>query len=137
MILGIGLDLCETSRLERAMERRAFVNRVFSPAEVATCEARRDHLLCFAARFAAKEAYFKAIGTGWGRGIGWLDVEVESEGSGPPHLLVSGEALRVSRSLGVKTVHLSLTHAGTYAAAMVVIEGSRARKGRMKSGSRN
>lgn len=128
MILGIGLDLCETHRLKRAMTRRAFVQRVFSPAEVSACTGRRDRLLCYAARFAAKEAYFKAIGTGWGQGVGWLDVEVESDGNGPPRLLVSGEARRVSRALGVKAVHLSLTHTGDYAAAMVVIEGPSPKK---------
>ncbi len=123
MILGIGLDLCETHRLKRAMARSTFVNRVFSPAEVSACKGRRDRLLCYAARFAAKEAYFKAIGTGWGRGVGWLDVEVASDGRGPPRLLVSGEARRLSRALGVKRTQLSLTHTGAYAAAVVVIEG--------------
>jgi len=123
MILGIGLDLCETRRLKRAMARTAFVQRVFSPAEVAACKGRRDRLLCYAARFAAKEAYFKAIGTGWGRGVSWLDVEVTSDGNGPPRLLVKGEARRVSRALGVKAVHLSLTHTGNYGAAVIVIEG--------------
>lgn len=130
MILGIGLDLCETGRLQRAMTRAAFVKRVFSPAEIASCEGRRDRLLCYAARFAAKEAYFKAIGTGWGRGVTWLDVEVASDGEGPPRLLVSGEAQRVARALGVSAAHLSLTHSGAYAAAMVVLEGPRRRKGR-------
>jgi holo-[acyl-carrier protein] synthase len=124
MILGIGLDLCETGRLQRAMARAAFVRRVFAPAEIASCDRRRDRLLCYAARFAAKEAYFKAIGTGWGRGVTWLDVEVASDGKGPPRLLISGEARRVARALGVKTAHLSLTHSGGYAAAMVVIEGA-------------
>ena len=133
MILGIGLDLCETHRLKRAMARPAFVKRVFSPAEVSVCKGRRDRLLCYAARFAAKEAYFKAIGTGWGNGVGWLDVEVTSDGSGPPRLLVSGGARRVARSLGVKKVHLSLTHTGDYAAAMVVIEGPGRRKGSSNS----
>jgi len=128
MILGIGLDLCDTRRLKRAMTRTTFVKRVFSPAEVSACKGRRDGLLRYAARFAAKEAYFKAIGTGWGQGVGWLDVEVESDGTGPPRLLVSGEAHRVSRALGVRTVHLSLTHTGDYAAAMVVIEGAPPRK---------
>ena len=136
MILGIGLDLCETRRLKRAMTRSTFVKRVFSPAEVSACEGRRDRLLCYAARFAAKEAYFKAIGTGWGQGVGWLDIEVASDGSGPPRLLVTGEAGRVSRALGVKTVHLSLTHTGAYAAAMVVIEGPGPRKRGAKARSR-
>jgi holo-[acyl-carrier protein] synthase len=136
MILGIGLDLCETRRLKRAMARSAFVRRVFSPAEIAACQSRRDGILRYAARFAAKEAYFKAIGTGWGRGVGWLDVEVASDGSGPPRLLVSGEARRLSRALGVKRTHLSLTHTGVYAAAVVVIEGPGPRKHAAKGRSR-
>jgi holo-[acyl-carrier protein] synthase len=137
MILGIGLDLCETRRLKRAMAHSAFVNRVFSPAEIAACRGRRDGMLRYAARFAAKEAYFKAIGTGWSRGVGWHDVEVTSDGSGPPSLLVSGEARRIARALGAKHTHLSLTHTGTYAAAMVVIEGSGPRKKPAKDPSRS
>ncbi len=136
MILGIGLDLCETRRLKRAMARSSFVRRVFSPAEIAACQGRQDGVLRYAARFAAKEAYFKAIGTGWGRGVGWLDVEVESDGNGPPRLLVSGEARRLSRALGVKRTHLSLTHTGAYAAAVVVIEGQGPRKRKAKGRSR-
>jgi holo-[acyl-carrier protein] synthase len=136
MILGIGLDLCETRRLKRAMAHSAFVNRVFSPAEIAACRGRRDGMLRYAARFAAKEAYFKAIGTGWSRGVGWHDVEVASDGDSPPRLLVSGEARRIARDLGVKHTHLSLTHTGAYAAAVVVIEGPGPRKRTTRGRSR-
>ena len=127
MILGIGLDLCDAQRFKRALARRGFVRRVFTEEEIAQCSGRRYRHLHLAARFAAKEAYMKAIGTGWGKGVGWHDVAVDSGGASPPTMKISGGARRHSRSLGVRRIHVSMTHSGGYAAAMIVLEGVRGR----------
>jgi len=123
MILGIGLDLCEVERLRKAMARSGFRARVFDDAEVEECERRARRHLHYAARFAAKEACFKAFGTGWGSGVGWREVTVRSDGRRPPMLSFQGGAARKARSLGVTRAHLSLTHEGGYAAAVVILEG--------------
>src|SRR5437667_12776361 len=123
MILGLGLDVCDVKRLRRAMARSGFVRRVFEEGEVRDCERRVHRHLHYAARFAAKEAYFKALGTGWGRGVAWRDVAVRSDGRRPPTLLIEGAAARLARARGVTRCHLSLSHSGDYAAAVVVLEG--------------
>jgi holo-[acyl-carrier protein] synthase len=127
MILGIGLDICDAKRLKRAMLRPGFGARVFDETERRQCQRRARCHLHYAARFAAKEAYFKAIGTGWNRGVTWQDVGVRSDGASPPTVEVSGVARRLSRELGVSRVHLSLSHSGDYAVAVVVLEGRPAR----------
>lgn len=134
-IVGVGVDLCEIGRLRRAMGRAGFRRRVFSDTEARDCRGRAHPEIHFAARFAAKEAYFKALGTGWSGGIGWRDVSVRSRRAGAPSLRVGGAAARASKALGVTRSHLSLSHAGDYAVAVVVLEadgptGARVRRGR-------
>jgi holo-[acyl-carrier protein] synthase len=136
MIVGVGLDLCDAKRLRRAMERPGFAERVFDAIEIRDCEARPQGYLRFAARFAAKEAFFKALGTGWGQGVGWKEVAVRSDGAGPPTLEVTGVARRKAAALGTRRTHLSLSHSGDYAVAVVVLEGGvRARKTGPRRGS--
>lgn len=125
MILGIGIDLCDTRRLRRALLRPGFKERVFGESEIRDCEARARPERHYAARFAAKEACFKALGSGWGQGVAWRDVLVSSDGRRPPRLTLTGGAGRRARALGATRAHLSLTHEGDYAAAVVVIEGRR------------
>jgi holo-[acyl-carrier protein] synthase len=127
MILGVGLDVCDVRRLRRALARAGFRERVFDDEEVRYCEGRARSDLHYSARFAAKEAFFKAIGTGWGKGVGWRDVAVRGNGDEPPVLRISGAAARHARDLGVIRSHLSLSHSGDYAAAVVVLEGRRGR----------
>ena len=127
MILGVGLDLCDTNRMRRALARPGFLTRVFDPAEIRECDRRARRHVHYAARFAAKEAYFKALGTGWGQGVGWKEVAVRSRGDHLPTLLVRGTARRLARALGVRQAHLSLSHCGDYAVAVVVFEGPRSR----------
>ena len=124
MILGVGLDLVEIERLEHALERhgRRFEERVFTPREREDCRGRADRLLRLAARFAAKEACLKALGTGWSQGLAFGQVEVVNEPGGRPVLRLSGEAARRAESLGVQRMHLSLTHQPTHAAAVVILE---------------
>ncbi len=124
MIAGIGVDVVEIGRLRRVMERQAerFANRVFTPAEQEYCRQHRDPAPSFAARFAAKEAAFKALGTGWAKGVTWLDVEVCRVKNEAPVLLLSGEAQRRAAIAGIRTMHLSLSHSDAVAIAMVVFE---------------
>lgn len=125
MIIGVGTDLVEVRRVAAVLARhgeRAHA-RLFTPAEVARCGKSRAPDESFAARFAAKEAFFKAIGTGWGRGGCWNEVEVVSGPAGAPSLRLSGTAARAAAERGVRRMHLSLTHTAELAAAYVVLEG--------------
>ncbi len=124
MIIGTGVDLVEIERLRKVLEKLKdrFVHRVFTAQEQQYCSAHRDPAPHFAARFAAKEALFKALGTGWARGVTWLDVEVRRERQDAPILRLSGEALRLSESMGAHKIHLSLSHSDQWAIAMVILE---------------
>ncbi len=126
MIVGIGIDLVEVARIRDAARRHGarFLARVFSSAEqrdVNVAPPRRWEML--AARFAAKEACLKALGTGWAEGLALSQVEVVRTGSGRPELRLGGAAARRAASLGVRRAHVSLTHQRSTAAAMVVLEG--------------
>lgn len=125
MIVGVGMDLVQIQRVHELLERKGerALARLFTPAEVARCRGGRSPRESFAARFAAKEAFFKALGTGWGRGGSWTEVEVVSAPSGAPSLRLHGAAAALAEAAGVKRVHLSLTHTDELAAAYVVLEG--------------
>lgn len=125
MILGIGIDLVEIARIERAVRRHGsrFLARIFTEAELAFCKARKRSGQHLAARFAAKEAALKALGTGATRGVRLRDIEVTSSQAGRPELRLAGGAARVAGDLGVGASHLSLTHSETHAAAVVILEG--------------
>jgi holo-[acyl-carrier protein] synthase len=124
MILGTGIDITEVPRIEQAIERfgERFVNRVFTAREIAYCRSKKNSIERFAARFAAKEAGMKAIGTGLRMGVTWHDVEVAREPGGRPTLLYHGQAAEFARKLGVKRVALSLTHTESLAMAQVILE---------------
>ncbi len=125
MILGLGVDIAEVSRIKAAVERygERFLNRVFTPVEIAYCRSRRNSCERFAARFAAKEAAMKALGTGLRRGITWRNMEVANQKGGKPSLKLSGRALEVFHSMGGSNIVLSITHTRTIALAEVMIEG--------------
>jgi holo-[acyl-carrier protein] synthase len=125
MILGIGIDLVDIPRLERVLARhegRAH-QRLFTPGEMQYCNEAARPGESYAARFAAKEAFFKAVRTGWGQGVTWTEVEVLSSPEGAPALRLHGGARRRADALGVRTLHLSLTHTGDTAGAFLVLEG--------------
>ena len=124
MIVGLGVDITEISRIEAAIERRgqAFLQRIFTPSEIAYCQRHRSCAERFAGRFAAKEAAMKALGTGWSHGVRWVDIEVARETSGKPTLKLSGAALSIADRLGVKHIALSITHDGNTALAQVIFE---------------
>ncbi len=126
MILGIGTDLCRITRVEASLERygERFERRVFTEGERAYCHERpKTTANHFAGRFAAKEATFKALGTGISMGMRWKDVEVVRRPGGPPRLLLGGEARARADRMGVVGMHLSLTHDADLALAVVVLEG--------------
>lgn len=124
MVTGIGLDLVEVERIRAFHERHGGrgIRRLFTAGEVDYCTGLADPAPSLAARFAAKEAFFKAVGTGFGAGGGWLEVEVERDGRGAPSLVIHGRALRTLEQAGARVSHLSLTHTARTAAAVVVLE---------------
>lgn len=124
MILGTGIDLAEVERIRAAIERygERFLHRVYTPHEIAYVERKANRYERFAARFAAKEAGMKAIGTGWRGGITWHDFEVANEPSGRPTLRLSGRAAQVAAALGVRRISLSLTHTAQLGMAFVIVE---------------
>lgn len=126
MIVGIGIDQVEVDRMEGLLSRRPerAAERLFTAEERGTCGRRIRPAECFAARFAAKEAFLKALGTGLGRGVSWHEVEVSvPDGGGRPRLRLSGTAARRLREAGGGSVHVSFTHEAGAATAMVVLEG--------------
>jgi holo-[acyl-carrier protein] synthase len=124
MIVGIGVDIAETARIAQALERHGdrFSRRIFTPREIEYCERFKNKAERYAARFAAKEAAFKALGTGWRNGIRWLDVEVTNLPSGKPELRLEGQAREVGRRLSVSRASLSISHTDHYAIAQVIFE---------------
>jgi len=139
-IAGIGVDLCEIDRIERALAARhgaRFRARVFTEGEQAYCEARRrGRFESYAARFAAKEAVMKVLGTGWSRGVGWRDVEVVRERGSPPALRLHGQAAVLARRLGMAHWLLTITHGRTTAIAWVLAERGRVSGGRQSPAGR-
>jgi holo-[acyl-carrier protein] synthase len=125
MILGLGIDLIETSRIETSWKRfgERFLARIFLPAEVEYCLGMKFPARHLAARFAAKEAASKAFGTGIGKQLGWKDVEVRRHPGGQPYLVFHGAGERLLRERGATRSHLSLTHHESAAAAVAVLEG--------------
>jgi holo-[acyl-carrier protein] synthase len=124
MVLGTGLDLVNNSRFQQFVERRGErgLRRLFTDGELEYCLTHADPTPSLAARFAAKEAFFKALGTGMGAGGIWRDVEVVRLASGRPRLMLHGRAAATAHELQVRTIHLSLTHTRQTAAAFVVLE---------------
>ncbi len=124
MIVGLGVDMTEVDRIEAAIARhgRPFLERLFTPSEIAYCEKHRHSAERFAGRFAAKEAAMKALGTGWAQGVRWLDIEVVREPSGKPTLKLSGATRSIAERLGVKHIAVTITHDGNTALAQVIFE---------------
>ena len=125
MVVGIGLDLVEIGRISHVLATRGarFEARVFTRDEVRDCDARVDRVRALAARFAAKEACLKALGTGMTEGLALRQVEVVRSPNGRPDLRLSGAARARAEALGVRRMHVTLTHQDTVAGAVVVLEG--------------
>ena len=125
MIIGIGTDIVSISRIERVVERfgERFIKRVFTDDEYCDCKDKKEQASHLAARFAAKEAVLKALGTGISKGIGFADVEVTREKGERPKIRLYGKARETAGSLGCKNIHLTLSHEEGFALAFAVIEG--------------
>jgi len=125
MIVAIGIDLVEVDRIAEVFTRRGdrFRERVFTEREIDYCEKRASRFASYAARFAAKEAMMKALGTGWTDGIGWRDVEIVGLSNGRPIVELHVRALERMREIGAAKSHISLTHSGNFAIAQAVLEG--------------
>lgn len=125
MIVGVGVDQVEVARMEGLLTRQPerARKRLFTAGERARCEDRNPPWECYAARFAAKEAFLKALGTGLGAGTAWREVEVVTDEDGCPRLEPAGTARRRMEEAGGRRAHLSLTHEAGVATAFVVVEG--------------
>ena len=126
MIVGMGVDIAEVPRIQSAIERHGepFLRRVFTPGERSYCEQFKNKYERYAARFAAKEAAMKALGTGWRRGVRWVDFEVVRETGGRPTIALHGEAAKIASQMGVQRVSLSITHTESQALAHVIFESA-------------
>lgn len=124
MIIGTGVDIVEIERFRKAIDRSGdrFITRVFTPAEQQYCSSHRDPVPHYAVRFAAKEAAFKALGTGWAKGVTWCDVEVRREKPEAPSIVLSGEAQRRFQTMGARRAHVTLSHSDNWAVAFVILE---------------
>jgi holo-[acyl-carrier protein] synthase len=125
MIVSIGIDIVEVYRIRETISRTPrFTERVFTPNERSYCEGRGAAAFqSYAARFAAKEAFLKALKTGWRGKITWHDVEVVNDELGGPSLSLKGEARKILHGLGADRVHLTLSHTAEHAVAQVILEG--------------
>jgi len=124
MIIGTGIDIVEIARIRKIItgSGERFLMRVFTGEELRFCLKRKDPAPHFAVRFAAKEAVFKALETGWAKGVTWLDVEILRQEQGAPFVLLHGAANVCAASKGVVKIHLSLTHTDNWAAATAILE---------------
>ena len=123
-VLGIGVDMVETTRIEHSLERfgERFLRRVFTQGEIDYCQSMKFPARHFAARFAAKEAVSKAFGTGIGKSMGWRDIDVRRKESGEPFLVLEGGAKQLATERGVSAAWITLSHTDHHAVAMIVLE---------------
>jgi holo-[acyl-carrier protein] synthase len=126
-IIGLGTDITECLRIARMIERHGelFINRVFTPNEVAYCQSRKLATQHFTGRWAAKEAILKALGTGWRRGISWRDMEIINDHRGKPIVAVRGGVRDQCEHLGIREILLTISHCRAYATAVAIVLGEK------------
>jgi holo-[acyl-carrier protein] synthase len=123
MIYGIGTDIIEVARIEKVMLRDiGFRDKIFTPGEIEYCETKKYKFQHYAARFSAKEAFLKALGTGWRFGVRFADIDIFHDELGKPHIRVTGIAKELTDRLSVSKIHVSLSHLKEMATAIVIIE---------------
>ena len=122
-VIGIGYDMVEVSRIELALSRwgSKFEDRIFTKQELKYCKGKKNWIQGLACRFAAKEAVFKALGTGWQGGVEWKDVEVTNDSLGKPYITLTGKSEQLSRQLGTRDILVSMTNTNDYGAAQVIL----------------
>ena len=125
MIVGTGIDIAEVPRVGQSIERfgERFLRRVFTEEEIKYCDSKANRVERYAARFAAKEAAMKALGTGWNRGVRWRDIEVLRQPGSRPTIRFHGVAAEFAARLGTKNIALSISHTPEHAIANVILEG--------------
>jgi len=124
-IIGTGIDIIECERIGAMVRQHGdgFLKRVYTEWEIAYCRGRRRSMEHYAGRWAAKEAVLKALGTGWRKGIRFTDVELRNTGGGMPQARLRAGAAEVARQLGIRTVHVSISHCAAYATAHAIAVG--------------
>jgi holo-[acyl-carrier protein] synthase len=124
MIIGTGIDIAEVLRIQRSIERFGgrFLQRIYTAGEIRYCDSKANRVERYAARFAAKEAAMKALGTGWSHGVRWRDCEVGRMPGGRPTIIFHGKAGEIAARMGVKNSALSLSHTADEAIAQVILE---------------
>lgn len=124
-VVAVGLDLTRIDRLEAAHARRGdrLLQRLFTAGERAYCEAKKERFQSYAGRFAVKEAVMKVLGTGWARGVRWVDIEVVRERGSAPKCVLHGRSAEIARARGIDSIHVAITHDAGIAAAVAVAEG--------------
>ena len=123
MVIGIGIDIIEIDRIKSSIETYGdkFLSKIYTPVEIEYCNSKANKFQHFAARFAAKEAVFKALGTGWIGKLKWNEIEVRNEVLGKPEINLYGTVLELSHKKGIHGISLSLSHCREYAVAMVLL----------------
>lgn len=123
-IVSIGNDLTRIDRLSEAIERRgqSLLDRLFTPGEQDYCENRKQRMTHYAGRFAVKEAVMKVLGTGWGEGVRWVDIEVVRREDSAPELVLHGKCAELAASRGIERVHITITHDAGLAMAVAIGE---------------
>lgn len=123
-IVSLGMDLAQIGRLEDVLQRRGdrFLDRIFTPLEREYCERRKHPAVHFAGRFAVKEAVMKALGTGWARGVRWVDIEVRRSPGQAPGVFLHGRTAAIAEERGIARIHITITHDAGLAAAVAVAE---------------
>jgi holo-[acyl-carrier protein] synthase len=124
MIVGTGIDLAEVPRIRHSIERFGdrFLKRIYTAGEIRYCDSKANRVERYAARFAAKEAAMKALGTGWSHGVRWRDCEVSRMPGGRPTIVFHGRAGEIASKLGVSNAALSISHTEEQAIAQVILE---------------
>ena len=124
MIAGVGCDMIEVERIERELQKEGddFRDSIFTPGEIEYCQKKRYPAQHYAARFAAKEAVFKALSAGYSGGLTWMDVEIQNGPAGQPIVKLSGKVLETTERLGIRKVLVSLSHTRTLAIAYIILE---------------
>lgn len=122
MIIGLGTDIAEVHRIAKSIGNPSFKSRVFSQAEIDYCETKTNKEESYTARFAAKEAFFKALGTGWRGGMSFNEVEVWNDELGKPTLNIIGATAEIIKERNITKIHISLSHIKDVAMATVIIE---------------
>lgn len=123
MIIGVGTDIIDVARMDKVLKNNPrFVEKVFTTGEIAYCEARAHKAQSYAARFAAKEAVMKALGTGWDKGVAWHDIDIQHDAEGRPGVRLSGVTATLYAEKGMRRIHLSLSHEKGFAIAFAIAE---------------